>query len=124
MPQPFTLKQANALLPEIRPLVRKILALRAEILSMQPDVWPVVEKAAGNGGRKAASEIVRQFDEVDQAVRQIQSRGILIKDINTGLVDFPSNRDGREVYLCWKYDEPEIRYWHEINDGFAGRQPL
>ena len=124
MPRYFTLDEANQALAAIRPLVQKILALRAEIIALRPEIWPVVEKAAGNGGRKAASEIVQEFDKLDDAVRQIQSAGVLVKDINTGLLDFPSLRDGRAVYLCWQYDEPEIFYWHEVDTGFARRQPL
>ena len=120
----FTLAEANQVLETIRPLVRKILAIRAGIVAMRPEVWPVVEKAAGNGGRKAASEIVQEFDKLDNAVRQIQAAGVLMKDINTGLLDFPSLREGREVLLCWQYDEPKILYWHEVDAGFAGRQAL
>jgi hypothetical protein len=57
-------------------------------------------------------------------VRQIQSLGAEIKDINSGLVDFLSLRGGQEVYLCWQFDEEKIRFWHELDAGFAGRQPI
>jgi hypothetical protein len=50
--------------------------------------------------------------------------GCILKDINTGLVDFPTVRKGREVFLCWQHGEPEIAFWHDVDAGFAGRQPL
>jgi hypothetical protein len=120
----FTLDEANHLLSEIRPLVRKILAIRAGLIAQRPEIWPIIEKAAGNGGSQTASQVTGEFDKLDAAVHAIQDHGVLVKDINTGLLDFPHLLDGREVYLCWRYDESEILYWHETNVGFDGRQPL
>jgi hypothetical protein len=120
----FTLEQANATLKVVRPLVEQILAIRQVILDRQPEVWPTLEKAAGNGGGRAASLLAVEFDRLDTLVRQIQAMGVELKDVNLGLLDFPSLRDGRLVYLCWKYGEDEIRFWHEIDAGFGGRQPL
>lgn len=119
----FTYEQANTLVRMIRPLVSEILRLRQAILERQPEVWPVVEKAAGNGGSREASLVAHEFQRLDALAREIQATGAVIKDINHGLVDFPALRDGREVYLCWKYGEEEIRYYHETNSGFASRQP-
>jgi hypothetical protein len=120
----FTLEQANTTLKAVRPLVEQILAIRQTILDKQPDVWPVLEKAAGNGGGRSASLLAVEFDRLDTLVRQIQALGVELKDINLGLLDFPALREGRLVYLCWKYGEDEIRFWHEIDAGFGGRQPL
>jgi len=122
--QYFTLEQANAVVVAIRPLVTEMLDLRQSILAKQPEVWPVVAKAAGNGGSKVASEIAQEFQKLDLIVREIMATGVILKDINTGLFDFLSLRDGREVYLCWRYGEEQIIYWHEINAGFAGRQQI
>jgi hypothetical protein len=77
-----------------------------------------------NGGGKKAGTFLKDFEIVQQNVRAIDALGIEIKDINTGLIDFWSKRDGREVYLCWRYGEPCVEYWHDIDAGFAGRQPL
>jgi lysophospholipase L1-like esterase len=118
----FTLEEANMALKVIRPLMNEVLEIRQVILEKQPEIWPTLEKAAGNGGSRAASEVVQDFDRLDSLVHQIQDTGAIIKDINTGLLDFLAFREGREVYLCWQYDEDEIRYWHEIDAGFAGRQ--
>ena len=118
----FTFEQANAMVRMIRPLMAEILRLRQVILDRQPEVWPVVEKAAGNGGSREASLAAREFQRLDSLVREIQATGAVIKDINHGLVDFPVMREEREVYLCWKYGEEEIRFWHETDTGFASRQ--
>jgi hypothetical protein len=120
----FTLEEANKAVDIVRPLMQEILEIRQVILSRQPEVWTVVEKAAGNGGSKSASMMVQEFERLDSLVRQIQSLGVEIKDINSGLVDFLSLRDGREVYLCWQFGEENIRFWHDLDAGFAGRQPI
>ena len=120
----FTLQQAQKILVEIRPLVDEIQAIRQEILSRKPEVWQVVERAAGNGGSQAASKLVREFERLDALVHQVQDMGALFKDINMGLLDFPALRNGREVYLCWKHGEKDIEFWHEIETGYAGRRPI
>jgi hypothetical protein len=120
----FSLEQARAVLEIIRPLVGEILEIRQSILKRQPEVWPVLAKAAGNGGSKVASEIAQEFARLDQNVRQILATGALLKDVNMGLVDFPAWLDDREVYLCWKYGEEDIQFWHEVDGGFTGRRPL
>lgn len=123
-PRYFTLEQAQATLDIIRPLVGEILQIRQSILKRQPEIWPVLAKAAGNGGNKVASAMAQEFARLDQAVRQILATGALLKDVNLGLVDFPTLLDGREVYLCWKYGEEKIQFWHETDGGFSGRKPL
>jgi len=120
----FTIQEADAALSVIRPLLAEMLKIRQEILDAQPEIWPVVEKAAGNGGSKAANLVEQQFKRLDELIHQLQSSGAILKDINIGLVDFLSMRDGQEIYLCWQYGEEEIRYWHEIDSGFAGRELL
>ena len=120
----FTLQKANETLKAVRSLVDEIQAIRQEILASQPDVWPVVERAAGNGGSRAASELVREFERLDALVHQVQDTGAVFKDINLGLLDFPALKDGREVYLCWKHGEDEIAFWHEIEAGYAGRRSI
>jgi hypothetical protein len=118
----FTLEQANAVVRAIRPLLAEILSIRQEILDRQPEFWPVVAKVLGNGGNKAASEVADQFQRLDGLVREVNATGAILKDVNTGLVDFPAKRGNQEIYLCWQYGEDEILYWHGIDAGFAGRQ--
>ena len=118
----FTLEQANAVVSAIRPLLAEILHIRQEILDRQPEFWPVVAKVLGNGGNKAASEVADQFQRMDRLVREINATGAILKDVNTGLVDFLAKRDDQEIYLCWQYGEDEILYWHNTDAGFAGRR--
>jgi hypothetical protein len=120
----FTLEEASEVLAELRPLVGQMLDIRQELLDIQPELEPVLQKVLGNGGGKVASQAVAYFERLEELIGRIQQLGVELKDINSGLLDFPSLRDGREVYLCWRYGEDEIRFWHEIDAGFAGRQPL
>ena len=124
MSQYFTLQQANETLKVIRPLMNDVQAIRQNILASQPEAWPAIEKSAGNGGNKALSSMVVEFEKLDALIHQILDTGVQIRDINIGLLDFSAIRDGREVYLCWQYGEDDIAYWHEVNAGYAGRQPI
>ena len=124
MPQYFTLEEANRTLKVIRPLMDEVQAIRQKILTNQPEAWPAIEKSAGNGGNRALSNMVQDFEKLDALIHQIQDTGAQIKDINTGLLDFSALKEGREVYLCWQYGEDDIAFWHEIEAGFAGRQPI
>lgn len=124
MPQYFTLQEANEALNIIRPLMDEVQVIRQKILENQPEAWPAIEKSAGNGGNRALSNLVQDFERLDALVHQIQDTGAQIKDINTGLLDFSAQKNGREVYLCWQHGEDDIQYWHEIEAGFAGRQTI
>jgi hypothetical protein len=124
MPRYFTLSEANEMLMTIRPLVEGIQVIRQSILRNQPEAWPAIEKSAGNGGNRALSDMVQDFEKLDTLVHQIQDMGVLVKDINMCLLDFPALRNEREVYLCWQHGEGEIAFWHEVEAGFAGRQPI
>lgn len=120
----FTLEEANAALERLRPLVEEMLEIRGELLRLQPELEPVLHKALGNGGSRAASQASVYFEKLREIVDRIHESGAEVKDINSGLLDFRALREGREVYLCWRYGEDEVRYWHDIDAGFAGRQPL
>lgn len=124
MPPYFTLQEANETLNTIRSLMEELQQIRRKIQREQPDVWPAVVKSAGNGGNRALSAMVQDFEKLDVLIHRIQDMGVLIKDVNLGLLDFPALKDGREVYLCWQYGEGEIAFWHEVDAGFAGRQPI
>ncbi len=120
----FTIEEANETLVTLRPVVEKILELRQSILERQPEIWPALQKAVGNGGSQAASQAAMEFAILDAMIRQIQAEGVLLKDLNQGLLDFPALRDGREVYLCWQFNEDSVQFWHDMDAGFAGRQAL
>lgn len=120
----FTLVEANQVLQSIRPWFDEIQSIRQEVIAHQSEIWSVMEKSAGNGGHPELSRMVPAFDRLDELIHKIQDLGVLIKDINTGLLDFPALRNGHEVYLCWKYGEGDIAFWHEVEAGFAGRQSI
>lgn len=124
MPRYFSLSEANQALNIIRPLMDDVQAIREKILSNQPEAWPAIEKSAGNGGNKVLSGMVQDFERLDKLVHQILDTGVQIKDINIGLLDFSAMRDGHEVYLCWQHGEDDIAFWHELDAGYAGRQPI
>jgi hypothetical protein len=123
-PRLWTLAEANAVLPEVRQLVRQMLAARAEVVELQPQLWPAVERAIYNGGSKSLSQATRQIVIIQNILQVFDSMGIQVKDLNTGLLDFPAVKDGRTVLLCWLYDEPSIQFWHDIDTGFGGRQRI
>jgi hypothetical protein len=124
VPQYYTVDEANALLPEVRQTVGRMLRAREAIVEARPEVWPVLENSVNNGGSHKAGELIFEFEKVQAAAKRLAEMGLHLKDINTGLVDFLSVRDGREVYLCWRFDEPSVSHWHDLEAGFAGRQPI
>ena len=120
----FTLAEAQAALPRVKALMRMTQEARQEILRLRPEVWPVLRAAASNGGSRAAGELFLQFQRLEQGVKGIMALGIIVKDVDEGLVDFPGKRNGREIYLCWKYGEDDIDFWHDLDTGFDGRRPI
>ena len=120
----YTVAEANAVLPEVRIIVGQMLAARQEVLDMQPELWPAVAKAVNNGGGKALTAATRQLTLIQQILHVLDDMGIQVKDLNTGLIDFPAQYHGRTVLLCWLYDEPSVQFWHEIDAGFSGRQRI
>lgn len=120
----FTADEANAELDAIRPLLAIAMETRDEILRLRPDLEKDLEHAMGNGHSHESMALLTAFGRLRDAMVDIQARGVLIKDIGSGLVDFPSERDGRVVFLCWRFDEPKVAFWHDLDTGFANRQPL
>ena len=120
----FTLDEANEALAIIRPLIAEIQAIRSSVLGRAPEIWPAMERAAGNGGSAELSKLAAEFQRLDDLVHAILETGAEIKDLGAGLIDFRALRQDREVFLCWKYGEDAIRFWHEPEAGFPGRQPI
>jgi hypothetical protein len=89
-----------------------------------PHMEPILQAAASNGGGKIGSEYGVEAYKLYLAIERIRELGVIIKDLDMGLLDFPHERDGRVVFLCWHPPEEQIRYWHEIQAGYQGRQPL
>jgi hypothetical protein len=118
----FTPHEANDALDIVRPAVDEIIRIRADVLERQPDLWPAIQKVVGNGGSAALSKLFLDFERLDKLVHRIQDLGVHIKDLSVGLLDFPALYEGREIYLCWRFGEDRIEYWHETDSGFAERR--
>ena len=121
----FTLSEARGLMPRLRKLLTRVLREREALLDMRVEIDLAREKAdAGGGGSPMGPAYLAHLIAFSEAIQEIEYMGVHVKDLRTGLVDFPYDRDGRIVYLCWRPDEDEISWWHETDAGFAGRQPL
>ena len=120
----FTLSEARSLIPRLRRLLARVASERENLLDMRAELDRAREKAELNGGSPLGPTYLVHLIAFSEAVHEIELLGVHIKDFRTGLIDFPHERDGRIVYLCWKPDEEEIGWWHETDSGFAGRQPL
>ena len=120
----FTLGEARGLLPRLRKLLTRLSTEREVLISMRGEVDRAREKSEFGGGTRVGSAYLSHLLTFSEIVQEIESLGVLVKDFGTGLVDFPHELDGRIVYLCWKPDEDEIGWWHEVDTGFAGRHPI
>ncbi|MDE2572304.1 MAG: DUF2203 domain-containing protein [bacterium] len=114
----FTLDEANALLDRLRPLVEALWERRRDLAIAQ------LENEVRAAPRGHAPGIRVHEDEIVRLIERIEHFGCIVKDIDLGLIDFPSTRGGRTIYLCWKADEPAVAHWHDLDSGFSGRRPL
>jgi hypothetical protein len=121
----YTLEQARALRPWVAERVRRLAKAQTRLVALGERAEPALRalEPPGGGsypGREAAQPLV----ELSLAVSELEAVDIVVRDVESGLVDFPSLRDGEEVYLCWLVGEEEIAFWHHLDAGFAGRRPL
>lgn len=123
-PKLFTVAEANALLPTLKELLDDISLHLAAVREKAPHMEPILRTAGANGGGRVGSEYGVEAYNLYLAVERIRELGVIIKDLDAGLLDFPHERDGRVVFLCWHPPEERVEYWHEIEAGYAGRQPL
>jgi hypothetical protein len=123
-PKLFTLEEANALLPRLRELLNDLTLHRDALREKAPRLEPILRTAGANGGGRAGSEYGVEAYNLYLAIGRIHELGVLLKDLDMGLLDFPHEREGRIVFLCWHPPEERVGYWHEIEAGYAGRRPL
>ena len=124
----FTVKRANCTLPLVRKIVEDVVRQyrlwREKILELDL----VASTARAGEPRERAEELERDAQalarEIDGFQQELERLGILLKDRRLGLVDFPGEMNGRQILLCWRLGEPEVQFWHELDAGYAGRQPL
>ena len=126
----YTVEEANLALPRLRQWLPRLRARRQRLDVVQRKLSNLAVKAAANGNLVEEEVLATQREaqrlagEVDKLIARINGLGCQIKDIEQGLVDFPTLREGREVCLCWRLGEAEVAFWHELEAGFGGRQPL
>jgi hypothetical protein len=128
----FTVEEAQRLLDEaIRPLAERMVAIRTEAAPLEARWRTIVVAIGSNGGsldREEATDLRAALEraqaEVEELLDEIVGHGVQVKDVDTGLLDFPAMIDGEEALLCWRVGEGQIAYWHTLDGGFAGRTPL
>lgn len=119
----FSLQEARNLIPELKKKLSRMIELKKILDSQDYDIFK--HPVFGGLGLNGSGKYPREMEELIELVQGISSKGIIIKGIDNGLIDFPYIREnGEEVYLCFLYDEDEIKFWHHIQDGFAGRQSI
>jgi hypothetical protein len=127
----FTPEEANAELEHVRPLVEEMVARRRAHVAAIEEQEALESRIKGNGGgippavlADATAAVEREARSLARTVDEIAEHGAEVKDLDEGLIDFPALHRGETVLLCWKLGEDEIRYWHTVEDGFAGRRPV
>lgn len=132
MPRFFTLAEAERAVARLEPELRRAMSLRVSMRQAQEELQGIARKVILSGGlvvdRVKVAAIKRTRDEIagrlQKVVESIQESGCLVKDVDIGLLDFPTLYRGREVYLCWRQGEESIAWWHGVEEGFPGRKPI
>jgi hypothetical protein len=128
----FTVAEATELLPQVESLLREAVQFNSEYTEADRYLDREVQRILFSGGAVVdRDEVAKQrarrevsAKSLKETIEKVQSLGCQVKDLQTGLVDFPTVYNGEEVLLCWRLGEDEIRYWHRLKDGFRGRQPI
>jgi len=128
----FTLQQAETLLPEIESSIRQAIALKSKFQRLESDWQDFQRRVLVLGGVLVdRAQMLDRKNRRDSAAKnlkdtleKIHQRGCLVKDLDIGLIDFPTLLNGEEVYLCWKLGESAIQFWHGVHEGFRGRKPI
>lgn len=128
----FTLEEAQSLLPVLEALLKRAMECHNSAQTVEMSLSEVAQRIYFAGGMRVNSaEVARQRAEMDEhlkraqeSVAEIDAIGVQVKDLETGLLDFPCRVDDEIVLLCWRMGEPAIEHWHTMEDGFQGRQPV
>jgi hypothetical protein len=126
----YTIEEANALLPEVRAVLLQLAVEKGRLEQVVASLTAHADAGSGNGNAAHADALARSEAEMTEIgggmralVEHLESLGVELRDLEQGLVDFPGERDGRPVWLCWRLAEPAVGHWHPIDEGFNSRQP-
>jgi hypothetical protein len=117
----YSVEEANDLLPDLRGRLERIQEARRTVVG---SAEKLKRGATANGGGAEGSASLEAMAVLRTEVEALSAEGIVLRDADSGLIDFPARRDGRLVYLCWRPDEARVTHWHEVDSGFGGRKPL
>jgi hypothetical protein len=117
----FTIEEANELLPWLTDVLPRIRQIRQTILA---GAERIRRSARLDGGGSQGKEYWEALDSLRQDVEELSKRGVVLRDAETGLVDFPAVQQGDRVFLCWRIGEDRVGFWHDLKAGFSGRKPL
>jgi hypothetical protein len=128
----FSTERANALIVKLEPLLEELLGKRRELAIKLLEADPALHhsqparrpRLAGVRSPLPAPRFGELKHEIGRLIYRIEAYGCVVKDIDLGLIDFPSMLDDEPVYLCWKLGEPKVAHWHGIDEGFGSRKPL
>jgi hypothetical protein len=120
----FSPERANALIPVLTPLLEQLWEKRRELAIRLLETDPALRAARGASARRPSRRFTDLKAEIVHLINRIEAYGCVVKDIDLGLLDFPSIRDGRPIYLCWKAGEPHLAHWHGTDETFGDRNPL
>jgi hypothetical protein len=122
----FSAEKANALIPVLEPLVEDLWTKRRELAIQLLETDPALRSGRPDvtHDRRRSRAFTELKAEIVRLINRIEAHGCVVKDLDLGLLDFPSMRDGRPVYLCWKAGESELAHWHGTDESFADRKPL
>lgn len=118
----FTLDEARKALPQVVSKLESIQSYRAELSKLAAEMEGM--GVVAEDGKPARERLQERLTQVTQLVDEVTGSGILVRNLETGLIDFPSRRDGDDIFLCYQLGEDDIHYWHHINDGYPGRKSL
>lgn len=120
----FTLSEANHLIPQLNARLVSVRQAKAVLARTKEDIKKASAQAQYGGGSAVGPLYISSLQQISTNLQAIHEMGVLVKDLEMGLCDFPHLRDGRVVFLCWKLGEQEIKWWHETSTGYKDRCPL
>ncbi len=120
----FTVQEARQLLPSLKELMGKVMVISHRLEEYREVVQQLADSASSNTGGPEGTAYLDIVISLQSCLTQLQETGCVLRSLQDGLIDFPHLKEGREIYLCWKFGEEDIRFWHEVDEGFAGRTPL